>query len=164
VPSFNLPVAGKNSSPIRVSLSAVALRLLVPSSSRFLPRVRHAAGRALRGLPTDTVDDVLLVLDEAVSNAIRHGSRAGRPVEIAMRVDDGWIDLQVRDFGPTSSLPRLPSAAPHTLSTGGRGLWLIKQLVDEVRLRRVGQGTLLWARRRVSATLMAGGRGERSAG
>ncbi|HZD02497.1 MAG TPA: ATP-binding protein [Actinomycetes bacterium] len=125
------------------------MELIIPSSSRFLPRVRHAVGRALRGLPRDTVDDVLLVLDEAVSNAIRHGSRGGEPVEVTVRVDDDWIDIRVRDCGPTSRLPRVPAAAPHTLATGGRGLWLIKELVDEVRLRRAGEGTLLWARRRV---------------
>jgi anti-sigma regulatory factor (Ser/Thr protein kinase) len=112
--------------------------------------VRHAVGRALRGLPKDAVDDILLVLDEAVSNAIRHGSRGGDPVEVSVRVDHGWIDIRVRDCGPTSDLPRLPAAAPHSLATGGRGLWLIKQLVDEVRLRRAGKGTLLLARRRVA--------------
>lgn len=44
------------------------------------------------------------------------------------------------------------------LATGGRGLWLIAQLVDEVWLRRAGEGTLLWARCRVppSSTLTSG--------
>jgi anti-sigma regulatory factor (Ser/Thr protein kinase) len=106
----------------------------------------------LRGVPRDAVDDILLVLDEAVSNAIRHGSRGGSPVEVAVRVDHGWIDIRVRDCGPTSVLPSLPATAPHSLATGGRGLWLIKQLVDEVRLRRAGEGTLLLARRRVAST------------
>jgi anti-sigma regulatory factor (Ser/Thr protein kinase) len=35
------------------------------------------------------------------------------------------------------------------LETGGRGLWLILQLVDEVRLQRIGEGTRLVMRRRV---------------
>jgi len=130
----------------------LALELIIPSSSRFLPKVRHAVAGSLRGLPRDTVDDVLLVLDEAVSNAIRHGSRGGAPVKVAVELDDSWIDIQVRDRGPTPELPRLPSTPPGTLSTGGRGLWLIRQLVDEVRLRRAGEGTLLWARRRVPPT------------
>jgi anti-sigma regulatory factor (Ser/Thr protein kinase) len=133
------------------------LELTIPSSSRFLPRVRHAVARVLRGLPSDTVDEVLLVLDEAVSNAIRHGSRGGQPIEVAVEVDDGWIDIRVRDRGPTPKLPRLPSAPPLILATGGRGLWLIRQLVDEVRLRRAGQGTLLWARRRVPPTATLSG-------
>jgi anti-sigma regulatory factor (Ser/Thr protein kinase) len=104
------------------------------------------------------VDDVLLVLDEAVSNAIRHGSRAGEPIEVAVKVDDGWIDIRVRDRGPAPDLPRLPSAPPGMLATGGRGLWLIAQLVDEVWLRRAGEGTMLWARCRVppSSTLTSG--------
>jgi anti-sigma regulatory factor (Ser/Thr protein kinase) len=110
------------------------------------------------------VDDVLLVLDEAVSNAIRHGSRDGGPVEVAVGVDRGWIDIRVRDHGPTPTLPRLPSGPPSTLATGGRGLWLIRQLVDEVRLRRAGRGTLLRARSRLPAgATVAAGRGVRSA-
>jgi anti-sigma regulatory factor (Ser/Thr protein kinase) len=76
----------------------------------------------------------------------------------------GWIDIRVRDHGPTPSLPRLPSAPPQILATGGRGLWLIRQLVDEVRLRRAGQGTLLWARRRVPPTAsLAGDQGLQTA-
>jgi anti-sigma regulatory factor (Ser/Thr protein kinase) len=110
------------------------------------------------------VDDVLLVLDEAVSNAIRHGSRDGGPVEIAVEMGHGWIDIRVRDHGPTQRLPRLPSAPPQILATGGRGLWLIRQLVDEVGLRRAGRGTLLWARSRVAAAAsLAAERTRRSA-
>jgi anti-sigma regulatory factor (Ser/Thr protein kinase) len=139
------------------------LELTIPSSSRFLPRVRHAVARALRGLPRDTVDDVLIVLDEAVSNAIRHGSLGGAPIKVAVEIDGAWIDIRVRDCGPTPKLPRLPSA-PGTWATGGRGLWLIRQLVDDVRLRRAGEGTLLWARCRVPPTSrLAAERGVRSA-
>jgi anti-sigma regulatory factor (Ser/Thr protein kinase) len=35
--------------------------------------------------------------------------------------------------------------------TGGRGLWLILQLVDEVRLQRIEDGTRLTMRRRVTS-------------
>jgi len=140
------------------------LELTIPSSSRFLPQVRHAVARALRGLPRSTVDDLLLVLDEAVSNAIRHGSRGGEPIEVIVEIDGGWIDIRVRDRGPTPKLPRLPGGPPGALATGGRGLWLIKQLVGDIRLRRVGDGTLLWARCRVpSAVSVAAEHGARSA-
>ena len=37
------------------------------------------------------------------------------------------------------------------LQTGGRGLWLILQLVDEVRLQRIEDGTRLLMRRRVTS-------------
>jgi anti-sigma regulatory factor (Ser/Thr protein kinase) len=66
--------------------------------------------------------------------------------------------MSVRDGGPTPRLPRLPAEPPPVLHTGGRGLWLILQLVDEVRLQRIGEGTRLTMRRRVSSILnsMAG--------
>jgi anti-sigma regulatory factor (Ser/Thr protein kinase) len=97
------------------------------------------------------VADVLLALDEAVSNAIRHGSRAGDPVEVSVESDSEWVEMSVRDGGPTPRLPRLPAEPPPALETGGRGLWLILQLVDEVRLQRVGAGTRLTMRRRTAS-------------
>ncbi len=99
---------------------------------------------------------MLLVLDEAVSNAIRHGSLGGEPVKVAVAIDGGWVDIRVSDRGPTQRLPRLPSAPPRTLATGGRGLWLISQLADDVRLHRAGEGTLLWARCQVRSVARLG--------
>jgi anti-sigma regulatory factor (Ser/Thr protein kinase) len=62
----------------------------------------------------------------------------------------------VRDHGPTPQLPRLPGEPPPVMASGGRGLWLILQLVDEVRLERVGDGTLLALRRRSEARVPNG--------
>jgi anti-sigma regulatory factor (Ser/Thr protein kinase) len=39
------------------------------------------------------------------------------------------------------------------LQTGGRGLWLILQLVDEVRLQRIKDGTRLTMRRHVTSSV-----------
>jgi serine/threonine-protein kinase RsbW len=130
------------------SVNRRSVELILRPSSEYLPQVRRSAARSLHGLAGEVVADVLLALDEAVSNAIRHGSRGGGPIEVSLRVDDGWIEMRVRDRGPTARLPRLPGEAPPTLATGGRGLWLILQLVDEVRLERVGEGTRLSLRRR----------------
>jgi anti-sigma regulatory factor (Ser/Thr protein kinase) len=130
--------------------------LTIPPRSSCLPDLRNTAARALRGLDAEVVGEVLLALDEAVSNAIRHGSRAGRPVQVALGLDGDWIEMTVRDHGPTAYLPRLPIEPPPSLSIGGRGLWLILQLVDEVRLERVGQGTQLALRRRAAARVGSG--------
>jgi serine/threonine-protein kinase RsbW len=127
------------------------LNLSLPPSSSCLPDLRRSAARILEGVDEEVVADVLLALDEAVSNAIRHGSRAGDPVLVSVEADGGWIEMSVHDGGPTPRLPRLPAEPPPVLETGGRGLWLILQLVDEVRLRRIGEGTRLIMRRRVGS-------------
>ena len=126
------------------------MELEIAPSSVHLPEVRRAARSALAGVDPGVVDDVLLALDEAVSNAIRHGSRGGRPVRVALALRRGWIEMTVQDHGPTPLLPRLPADPPEPLALGGRGLWLILQLVDEVRLGRVGGGTRLSLRRRAA--------------
>jgi serine/threonine-protein kinase RsbW len=137
---------------------ADTLNLTLPPSSSCLPDLRRSVARTLEGVDEEVVADVLLALDEAVSNAIRHGSRAGDPVLVSVKADGGWIEMVVRDGGPTPHLPRLPAEPPPALQTGGRGLWLILQLVDEVRLQRVGDGTQLIMRRRVASRVdtMAG--------
>jgi anti-sigma regulatory factor (Ser/Thr protein kinase) len=133
------------------------VELTLTPTSDTLADLRHSAARLLGGVDGDVVADVLLALDEAVSNAIRHGSRGGRPIMVTLRVDQGWIEMMVRDQGPTPRLPRLPDEPPPTLATGGRGLWLILQLVDEVRLERVGDGTRLHLRRRAESRAVLNG-------
>jgi anti-sigma regulatory factor (Ser/Thr protein kinase) len=127
------------------------VNLHLPPTSSCLPDLRRSVARTLEDVDDGVVADVLLALDEAVSNAIRHGSRAGDPVEVSVESDSEWVEMSVRDGGPTPRLPRLPAEPPPALETGGRGLWLILQLVDEVRLQRVGAGTRLTMRRRTAS-------------
>lgn len=129
------------------------MNLTLPPSSSCLPDLRHSVARSLEGVDEEVVADVLLALDEAVSNAIRHGSRAGEPVLVSVESDGEWVEMTVHDGGPTPRLPRLPAEPPPALQTGGRGLWLILQLVDEVRLQRIDEGTRLVMRRRTGSTV-----------
>jgi serine/threonine-protein kinase RsbW len=127
------------------------VNLTLPPTSSSLPDLRRAVARTLGKADDDLVADVLLALDEAVSNAVRHGSGGGEPVEVTVDSDGEWVEMTVRDGGPTPRLPRLPAEPPPVMHTGGRGLWLILQLVDEVRLQRVDEGTRLVMRRRASS-------------
>ena len=124
--------------------------LTLPPNSSCLPDLRRSVAGRFAGVDRAVMADVLLALDEAVSNAIRHGSSGGEPVQVSVESDGEWVEMSVRDGGPTPRLPRLPDEPPPVLETGGRGLWLILQLVDEVRLQRIGDGTRLVMRRRVA--------------
>jgi anti-sigma regulatory factor (Ser/Thr protein kinase) len=129
------------------------VNVTLPPTSSSLPDLRRSVAGTLDDLDESVVADVLLALDEAVSNAVRHGSRAGEPVVVTVESDGEWVEMTVRDGGPTARLPRLPAEPPPVLQTGGRGLWLILQLVDEVRLQRIEDGTRLTMRRRVGSTV-----------
>jgi anti-sigma regulatory factor (Ser/Thr protein kinase) len=129
------------------------VNVTLPPTSSSLPDLRRSVAGTLDDLEESVVADVLLALDEAVSNAVRHGSRAGEPVMVTVESDGEWVEMTVRDGGPTPRLPRLPAEPPPVLQTGGRGLWLILQLVDEVRLQRIEDGTRLTMRRRVGSAV-----------
>jgi len=129
------------------------VNLTLPPTSSALPDLRRSVAQTLGDLDQEVVADVLLALDEAVSNAIRHGSRGGEQVLVTVESDDEWVEMTVRDGGPTPRLPHLPAEPPPVLQTGGRGLWLILQLVDEVRLQRIEDGTRLTMRRRVTSNV-----------
>ena len=129
------------------------MNLTLPPTSSCLPDLRRSVALSLEDVDSAVLADVLLALDEAVSNAIRHGSQAGEPVLVSVESDGEWVEMTVRDGGPTPRLPRLPAEPPPVLQTGGRGLWLILQLVDEVRLQRIKDGTRLTMRRHVTSSV-----------
>ena len=90
---------------------------------------------------------MLLALDEAATNAILHGSGGGDPIQVAIRVRDAWVEATVLDHGPATPPRRLSTS--DRLRGGGWGLWLLRCLVDEVRLERVEGGTRVTLRRRI---------------
>jgi anti-sigma regulatory factor (Ser/Thr protein kinase) len=123
------------------------VELTISASPFELAGLRRAARDALGEVPTQVADDMLLALDEAATNAILHGSDGGDPIQVAVRVRDAWVEVSVLDHGPAK--PPRPLSTTDRRSGGGWGLWLLRCLVDEVRLERVERGTRVTLRRRV---------------
>jgi anti-sigma regulatory factor (Ser/Thr protein kinase) len=90
-----------------------------------------AAAAAAFGLDEDSCYELVYAVNEAVTNAIRHGAPDARGlIRLSVVVDTDRLTLSVRDYG-TFVLPILKAAAR---SEHGRGLGLMAQFVDEVRL------------------------------
>jgi anti-sigma regulatory factor (Ser/Thr protein kinase) len=119
------------------------MEVSVAASPSSLSRLRRAVQERLQAeaqVPCELVDAVVLAVSEATTNAILYGSSGSQPVTVTVQVDGGWIEATIRDWG------RAADAIPRTVpdqSLGGRGLWLITQLADEVRLAKAHPGTLI---------------------
>jgi anti-sigma regulatory factor (Ser/Thr protein kinase) len=120
---------------------AFSLRLgRVPSAVQL---VRHRLQRWLEGggMDRDDATDIALACSEACANAVEHPVRAARQrFEVDATRTRDEVTLRVRDFGGWS--PHRNEGYPR-----GRGLAIIRRLMDEAEVVRTEGGTTLVMRR-----------------
>jgi len=121
------------------------LALDQPFDQRGLLSLRAAvAAHASRvGLSHDRVDELVVIAHELASNAVRHGGGAGR---LRLWSEDGQARCEVSDDGPGMTDPARAGLERAPLSaTDGRGLWIVRQLADDVEVRSGPDGTVVTA-------------------
>jgi PAS domain S-box-containing protein len=83
-----------------------------------------------------TVDDMVLCVGEACTNAIRH-SGSGEEIEITLGFRSDDLEVLVKDKGRGFDAGAFdPDVLPDPFSDGGRGLFLMSRLSDAMELRR----------------------------
>ena len=125
-------------SPSMPSPSAQTVTL--PASPR---EARGELARVLaeRRWPGD-VDAVLLVVHEAIVNAHSH---AGGPRQVRVTFDGPSLSVELCDAGPGFDVPEEPPM-PDPGAERGRGLWLMRQMANDVEVRRDASGVRLHLR------------------
>lgn len=95
----------------------------------------------LAGLDHERTGELLLAVDEAVTNIIMHGCpQGGCTIELEFQGDPDACIIRIRDdarlFDPTSmQAPDLDISPLDGASPGGFGVYLFKHLVDQIRYR-----------------------------
>jgi sigma-B regulation protein RsbU (phosphoserine phosphatase) len=116
------------------------LQLDLPADASVLLAARRVVEALLdRGEAGDAVDDVILAVDEACSNVIRHAFPAGDgSYVLSAAVDSSCIDLTVEDHGVGVDVDMIDLTAPiDSEATSGRGLGIIRQLMTSVEIESV---------------------------
>jgi serine/threonine-protein kinase RsbW len=140
MPGDLLPRCDFNTQNLAVRLNveiAADVNSISPVVDRVMDIVRDmgcAAGREV---------DVEISLREALANAIVHGAKLDRSkrVQFCVACDpDAGMLVIVRSPGPGFDPASLPSpiVGENIFATHGRGIFLINQLMDEVRYERGG--------------------------
>ena len=91
----------------------------------------------------DMYGNILISLTEAVTNAIRHGNRNDKrkTVRVSMQqVSAHKIAFQVTDEGPGFDFQSVPDPTlpENLLKIGGRGVFLMRELCDDIRFHNNG--------------------------
>jgi len=103
------------------------------------------AGVAKRaGFEEDEVMKIGLAVRESMVNAVVHGNRYSEHKKVCLAVTHNGTRLTVRitDQGGGFDVDHLPDplAEDNLLRTSGRGIFLIRSFMDEVRIRRLETG------------------------
>ena len=98
--------------------------------------------------------DIEVALREALLNAVVHGNREDPSRHTYLRVRcraDGEVLMEIRDEGAGFEIASVPdpTAPEHRMSTHGRGIYLMRALMDEVSFEE--RGTVVHMRKSPSS-------------
>lgn len=133
---------GAGRGPVDIEFS-----LALPRDAIGIPMVRRVVGDALRsiGVIEDCVSDILLAVSEACANAVRHGGPASR-YEVTAAIGGERCELRIIDRG--HGLVRVPEQYPAGDTENGRGILIMKSVVDELSFHiDPGRGTTVLLRK-----------------
>ena len=93
-------------------------------------------------IPETVSFDLRLCLEEALINAMKHGNGLQQhlPVDVAVEADGEGVTIQIDDHGSGFDVKKLGdcTCGDNLLRGGGRGVHLIRQLMDEVKFNAKG--------------------------
>jgi serine/threonine-protein kinase RsbW len=139
--------------------STCQFTMTIPADPVAIPIVTDGVGELMeeRQWPREDVFAVQLALQEAVANAIRHGCRGdiSKHVQCSVSCDEsGEVVIVVRDPGPGFDPGSIadPLDATNILTPSGRGIFLIKTLMDHVEFADGGREVQMRKRKRPDLT------------
>ena len=135
--------------PARSHVLAPLVHRFTPSTAA-VPVARHLLRDWLERVPVDadTVDGLLVVASELCANAVRHASGAPGSVSLRAWADGDAVVVEVRDDGRADDVEAIDSPTfgddvPDPEAEAGRGLFLVRQLTDELSATSDDDGTVV---------------------
>jgi anti-sigma regulatory factor (Ser/Thr protein kinase) len=112
------------------------LELLLPARPESLAEVRRRFRAWLLELDaeSDELEEIILACSEACANSVEHSTSERQQLVVRARLLlDGIVHVLVRDYGRWRFMTRPPER--------GRGLSIVRELMDAVAIRRDDDGT-----------------------
>lgn len=137
-------------------LGEPARELVLPNEPSRVAEVRAFVSNFLTDLraPVDVSTEILLAVGEAAANANRHGRRPeGRgEIRVYCALEGPSVTITIADDGGGFDPEAIDgSSLPDRFASGGRGLFLMRELMDEVEFESTDVGTTVTMYRKISA-------------
>ncbi|MFH8474037.1 ATP-binding protein [Streptomyces sp. NPDC018000] len=140
----------RGSVPARPASYEGVWRFTAPAVDVSVPQARHAVRDLLnrQGVPMDDdiAEDLLLIVSELVTNAVKHAALLSPELAVEVAVGAEWIRVCVEDNHPY----RPTALETDYAQTGGRGLLLVREITREAggacdAEHTAGGGKIIWA-------------------
>lgn len=122
-----------------------SIKIEIPSLSENIRIIESFIDNAKEKymIDDDIYGNIMIAVTESVNNAIRHGNsgQTGKNVFLSLNLYDNMVEFVVEDQGQGFDYQNLPDpTAPENLGKpGGRGIFLMKNLADEVKFKEEGR-------------------------
>ena len=123
--------------------------IMVPSNQEFLSDVDAFLEATLRGFGADEsiVADIAISVSELVINAMLHGNKSSPDKAVTVRIsrNDTKVTIAVSDEGGGFNPEEIvdPLAEENLLREVGRGVFIVRQLMDSVDIEATNRGTTI---------------------
>ena len=138
--------------------NAIEVDIKVPNKTRYLSLIGKIGEDIAKELDRYDGDretlayHINLVLTEAMVNAIKYAScnDQEKMVHILINISENQLSIRVYDHGQGFNINTIPAPNFEALEDRGRGIFLIKSLMDSVSYRKVRGGNILEMVKRIS--------------
>lgn len=129
----------------------IEVNIKVPNETRYLGligKIGEDVARTLKRYKGDREElayHINLVLTEAMANAIRHANEGDpeKEVHVSIAIVDKNLSIRVYDQGQGFDICTLPTPDFKSLDEHGRGVYIIRSLMDHVSYHKLDGGYVL---------------------
>lgn len=123
--------------------------IIINSNYKFID-IGHDVVKYLCGMigfDEDSAHWIILAVREGISNAIKHGNKCDEKKKVTVRLayEDRVLSIDIEDQGDGFDPTRVenPLLPENLLKSTGRGIFYIKNFMDDVRYEFKNHGTVL---------------------
>jgi serine/threonine-protein kinase RsbW len=121
--------------------------LTLPSELRMLSVARGFVEAVCQAYKLDRTmtHALVIVTGEAITNIVRHAhqNRSGAQMDMHLRIMPEAVEIVFQDQGEPFDLASVPELPPGELRIGGRGIYLMRTLMDELTSQPCQSGNVL---------------------
>lgn len=124
----------------------IAEEIIIPSDPNRLAKIDEITERITgqMAFSREAQDDIAISVSEAVNNAIVHGNKSDPEKSVVIRFieQDEELKVEVYDEGEGFDPGEIgdPTSPENLMNSKGRGIFIVKHLMDELHLERLSKG------------------------